>query len=221
MLPEAPAIIAARRKRSFIRAHHLVRISAKNRTSGAEEALGLWDGEDNQTFSPGNTGPLAYLAAGRILNLPDFQYEAGLDARTYEIGLSQTDQATQIAVREYDPRFGRVLIFRTEWDAQGVQIGTPRLVFQGFIDGSPIETPSFGNESGGITLRIVSDAKILTHYGYHMKSDDFQKKRNNDRFRRYSSVQTSDIPWGMERNKAQGGFAGAVKDAVMNKRPKV
>ncbi|MFE3839657.1 hypothetical protein ABNX41_21770, partial [Rhodobacteraceae bacterium PA1-206B] len=65
-LPAAVAAHLAARKPLLV--HQLLWISARNRTSGAVETLGLWTGEDHQSITVGGQSR-TYYGAGAVLGI--------------------------------------------------------------------------------------------------------------------------------------------------------
>lgn len=178
------------------RAHiprYFVWIEAKNRTSGGLETMGLWNGDDTVDVSVVNpdTGlPVTrtYHAAGALLNIDPIPAVSDLSVRTIQIGLSQINAAVQQAIRGYDPRLAKVQIHRGMLDLDTREvIGYPVPLWDGQVNGSPIETPAVGQE-GGIALQVVSHTRMLTRTNAAKRSDETQKLRQGDRLRRYSDT---------------------------------
>lgn len=178
------------------RAHiprYFVWIEARNRSTGDLETMGLWNGEDTvdvAVINPESGLPVTrtYHASGSLLNIDPIPSVSDLTVRNIRIGLSQISAAVQQAIRGYDPRLGRVQIHRGMLDLETREvIGNPVPLWDGQINGSPIETPAVGEE-GGIALDAVSHTRMLTRTNAAKRSDETQKLRDGDRLRRHSDV---------------------------------
>lgn len=194
-----PAAIAARRAaRVSTHVENLVWVTAKNRSTGAAETLGLWTGVDHQNFTIAGQ-VRAYFGAGAVLQVPDIQATVGLEVRRYSIGLSAISPEVEMLIRGYDPKFAPVEIHRAEFDDDGNLLAEPERIFKGLVDGTPIITPAIGGEATA-TLDVVSNAVMLTRWAGVTKSDQVQRKRQDDRFRKYGSIAAKvPIVWGGEK----------------------
>lgn len=202
-----PAVAAHRASRAATHAEILVWVSARNRGTGATEALGLWTGADHETFTIGGQAR-TYYGAGAVLDVPDIEAATGLEVRSYEIGLSAISPEVEMLLRGYDPRQAPVEMHRAEYDTDGNLLAAPERIFKGWVDGTPIITPPVGGVAAA-SLRIVSNARMLTRYGAGTKSDEAQQRRSGDRFRRYGSIAGEvEVVWGAEKVRvAQPGPA--------------
>lgn len=199
MVRTLPAPIVARRAaRLATHTEVLVWVSGKNRTSGAVETMGLWTGSDHQTFTI--RGQVrTYYGAGNVLQVPPIMAVIGLDVRTISVGLASIAPETAIMLRGYDPRFAPAEIHRAEYDEDGNLLAEPERLVKGWINGAPIVTPPIGGTATA-TVDIVSNARMLTRYGNATKSDQYQRRRQDDRIRRYATLtQSADVYWGEEK----------------------
>jgi len=122
--------------------------------------------------------------------------------RTIKISLSPISEAVRKAIREYDARLAPVEIHRglLDLDTRNL-IAPPRPRFVGEVNGAPIETPAAGGE-GSVSLSVVSHTRALTKTNAAKKSDETQKLRGGDRFRRYSDVAGQiEFWWGEKKGK--------------------
>lgn len=183
----------------------LVWISAKHRTTGALERMGLWTGDDHQDFTiRGQTR--TYFGAGRILQVPTIQAVVGLEVRRINISLAAVNNEVEVLLRGYDARFAPAEIHRAEFDGNGNLLAEPERLFKGWINAAPITTPPAGG-TGTATLEIVSNARMLTRFGAMTKSDQMQQLRTGDRFRRWATLtRAAAIFWGEEKLNGYGGF---------------
>ena len=194
----APAIIARRQGRGGTISHALVFVSAKNRATGDIEQLGLWTGDDHQQFTIGGQ-VRTYFGAGNVLDVPPVRTEIGLDVRRYRIGLSAISNEVQTLLRGYDPKGAPVEVHRAEFDGSGNLIAEPERIFRGWVNGAPITTGAMGGQSTA-ALECVSNTRMLTIYGSATKSDEVQRLRQGDRFRRYATAASSaTVYWGETR----------------------
>lgn len=194
-----PAIAARRAARVSTNVENLVWVTARNRTTGAPEALGLWTGVDHQNFTIAGQAR-AYFGAGAVLQVPDIQATVGLEVRRYSIGLSAVSPEVEMLIRGYDPKFAPVEIHRAEFDDNGNLLAEPERIFKGMVDGTPIITPAIGGEATA-TLDVVSNAVMLTRWAGVTKSDQVQRKRQDDRFRKYGSIAAKvPVVWGGEKS---------------------
>lgn len=192
-------------------------ISAKNRETGALESAGFWNGLDtvDVTVVSGTTGEAetrTYTAWGSLLKIDQIQRAPEISIRTIKLNLSQISPAVQQVFRGYDTRLAPVEIHRGFMDLDTHLIIAPPVArFVGWINKAPIMTPAAGGE-GSVTVDAVSHARILTRINPAKRSDESQKRRSGDRFRRYSSVADQwDFFWGEKKGKI---------DAVVDTTPK-
>lgn len=184
-LPAAVAAYLAGRP-DAIRVHTLVWLSARDRTTGLVQTMGLWNGPDHQQFDVG--GLRDYYGAGNVLGLDRITYGSGLDVRTHTITLAAISPEVEQAVRAYDPRFAPVEVHGLLIDpVQNIIVGAPWLALRGWVDEVEIRTPAVGSE-GGIDLRIASASRALTRTLSLKRGDASQQRRGGDRFRRYSEI---------------------------------
>lgn len=203
----AANVVARRAARVSTDARMLVWVGAKNRATGDAEHMGLWTGEDHTDFSIG--GQIrTYFGAGAVLQVPPIQSVIGLEVRRLSIGLAAVSPEVEVLLRGYDPRFAPAEIHRAEFDADGNLLEAPERLFKGWINAAPILTPASGG-MGTATIEIVSNARMLTRYGSATKSDQVQRLRGGDRFRRWATLtRAAAIFWGEEK---LNGYKGVSK----------
>lgn len=182
-------------------------IIAKNRGTGAEETAGFWNGEfaiDVEVIS-GQTGlpeTRTYTGAGSLLQPDDINLVSDLTIQTTRIKLSQTNAAVNNAIRGYDARNAKIEIHYGLLDlATRLLVARPLPHFVGVINKAPVTRPKVGG-SGGVVAEAVSRTRELTIINPAKKSDETQKLRSGDRFRKYGSVAGSwSIFWGEKKDK--------------------
>lgn len=184
---------AAAQSRVGIIRRNFVWLEGKNRVSGAVETMGLWNGDADITINviSGTTGLSTardYVGCGPLLAISPIPLVSDLTIRTVTISLSPIDEAVEQAIRGYDPRQGRVEIHRGFYSLDTHLVVAPPVPrFIGRINKSPIKTPAVGGE-GSVEVECVSDTRELTKINPAKKSDETQKLRSGDRFRRYGTV---------------------------------
>lgn len=171
--------------------------------------MGLWNGEDTVevTVVQAESGlPVTrtYHAAGSLLGIDPIPAVSDLSVRTIQIELSQINAAVQQAIRGYDARLAKLEVHRGLYSLDTrLLVAPPVPLFDGQVNGAPINTPAAGEE-GGISLAVVSHTRVLTRTNPAKRSDETQKLRSGDRFRRYSGVANQwDFFWGEEKGKAE------------------
>ena len=197
-----PATLTALQARDVV-SRALIWISARNRSTNAVETMGLWTGSDHETFDFGGE-PRLYYGAGNVVDLPQITMQAGLAVRMHRLGLtSLTPEAMQL-IRGYDVRFAPVEVHRALFTTNTrLLASTPHLVLKGFVDEVNLGTPAAGGAASCV-LGIVTQARVLTQALSLKKSDETQRLRSGDRFRRWTDVSGSvDVWWGAHR--AGGG----------------
>ncbi|WP_309086381.1 hypothetical protein [Chelativorans sp.] len=203
------ASAAAIQSRTGIIPVNFIWIQAKNRQTGEIEAVGFWSGWDAVTapvLNPDTMLPVVrpYQAGGSVIDVPAIPLESDLTIRTIRIRLSQINDAVENAIRGYDPRLAPVEIHRGFMDTNTHLLVAPALPrFIGWINGAPIRTPAVGGE-GGIEIACVSHTRSLTKVNPMRRSDEQQRLRQDDRFRRYTGAAGAwlqNIHWGEAKSK--------------------
>lgn len=174
-------------------------VEAKNRSTGAVEAMGLWSGDEDVTISvrtpTGGLASRAYLG-GCNLSVSGLQYVADLTDNPITASMSQIAPATQQMVRGTDVRLAYCEVHGTTWNG-GALSSNPDLLWIGIVDDVQIGTPEAGGE-GGIALTIRSEIMSqLTAINPAKSSDSHQKRRApNDRFSEYSgTIKSRKVQW--------------------------
>lgn len=182
--PAIAAHIAARRPTI---ARQLIWVEARNRVSGATEALGLWEGEYTAQFTI-NGVARTYYAGGSVLQLPEITGQVGLDVRTFNVTLSALTPEVQQLMRGYDARLAPCEIHRVLFDpdAPTTMLGEPVRVFKGWIDGAPINESPDGEYV--VDAVLASNSRALTVPLQLRRSDESYRLRSGDRIARYASV---------------------------------
>ena len=196
-----PQIQARRARRAGIVSHALIHVEARIRGSRAPAPLGLWTGDDHLDFTIEGQRRTYYAAS--VLDVPVIRSEIGLAVRRLRIGLVKISPAVEQLIRGYDVRGARIQIHRAEYDDDGNLIEAPERLFKGWVNGAPIVTDAIQNDAGMVivpsraSLECVSNSRMLTMHGNRTKSDEMQRQRGGDRFRRYATVAAeATVYWG-------------------------
>lgn len=216
--PAVQAHLAARKGTQAVR---FVWVEAKNRSTGAVETMGLSQLDDTTTETVINGRTLlptsrVYQGVGANLRVPPIPLTTDFTVRTIRVGLSQISAAAQQLVRGYETRRAPIEIHLGYCDPEtGLLLAPPRPIFVGWVNGNPITTPA-ANSEGGIDVECVSYVRKLTFTNPAKRSDEQQKLRQNDRFRRYTDVAggwVANISWGEEggKNQSSSGFINTVR----------
>ncbi|MBS3980842.1 MAG: hypothetical protein KGZ77_13785 [Rhodobacteraceae bacterium] len=202
---DAPTL-AQFQNRVALSARILVWAVARNRSTGADESLGLWTGAQDASFTIGGT-PRTYAGAGSIMEIPPIVSQSGIAVRMQRISLSPLSPEVAALIRTYDARFAGIEIHRALFDpVTGVLVAEPHRLFKGIIDevALPID-PKTGEVRCDVT--IASSARYLTRTLPLKRSDATQQRRLGDRFLRYVDVSGEvDVYWG--ENRPPGGRVG-------------
>jgi hypothetical protein len=185
-------------------------LTVKGKTLGGSAAeFVYWTGEDNVAVNvvpAGETTPMSRNAVGggTLLDVPVIVDAIGLEARSISFGLDHISDAVgspMDMVYGNNVRVARVELHRALFDPETWNlVSTPHLLFAGRVDGAAVDDAAAGGE-GGLSLEAISSAIDLTRTNPAMESDEQQRRRSGDRFRRYGDtagqVQTW---WGQARD---------------------
>ncbi|MEO9612640.1 MAG: hypothetical protein ABJG86_09695 [Nitratireductor sp.] len=215
-----PAIVSHLQSRAGVVPRSFLWMVGKNRATGEPEAAGFWSDLDAITVTviDGLTGtPVSrdYVGSGTLISVDPVPLVSDLTVRHIRIRLSQVSAEVAQAIRGYDPRLAHVEIHLGLFDpATRTLIAPPVPQFVGQVNGAPIRTPAVGQE-GDITLVVASQTRELTRTNPAKRSDETQRRRGGDRFRRYKDVAGQwEFFWGeksgriAQRRSGGGGALG-------------
>lgn len=188
---------------SGVEPRHLVWIEAKNRSTGATEAVGFWNGLDDRDFTIGGVAR-TYTGAGALLQVGGITGAVGLDVRMHQIGLSGVPQEVLDLIHLYDARLAPIEVHKVFFDpVKGVQIGTPQRVLKGWVDEMDVPRPVDGM-LGKVMQAVASAARALTRKLTTKKSDEAQRRISaTDDFRKYASISGAvGVFWGVKNARA-------------------
>ena len=194
-----PAELSYLQGRNGIKAHALLWVEVRNRSTGARAGVGLWTGEEDRDFVVDGVAR-TYGGAGAILGLDTIVMQVGLTVRMQRLTLSPLAPAVVAILREYDAGMAPAQIHRAMFDPlTGNLIAPPRRIWKGLVDSAPIKTAELGGQSN-VPVVLSSSARALTVGLSLTKSDAVQQLRGGDRIRRYKGT-TGRVPvaWGEAR----------------------
>jgi hypothetical protein len=182
-------------------------ITGHERDTGNPVSVGFWSdlGVVSVSVISGETGTLVtrtYNGSGSMISIDPIPLISDLSIRQVRINLSQINDDVLQIIRLYDARFGTVEIHRGFFDLNTRALIAPPLPhFIGTINNAPLHTPPAGEE-GNVAITVVSHSRELTRTNPTKRSDESQKLRSGDRFRRHSDVVGQwEFWWGEDKGK--------------------
>jgi hypothetical protein len=182
-------------------------LEAKHRDTGAIVREGYWS--DVGTIEAEVIGPdsgiaetRSWFGAGQLIGISPIPAVSNLTVQTVSITLSQIDDRIAQMIRTYDPKFGRVEIFRGLLSVDTRLMVAPAFCrYVGIIDQVEIETPEEGGE-GAVLITASSHTVELTRTSAATRSDADQRLRSatDDFFADAAVVGTWKIFWGQAEN---------------------
>lgn len=195
----------------------LVWIEARNRSTGATETAGFWNGLDERQFTiDGETR--TYVGAGALLGVDPVVATVGLEVRMHRLSLSEITEEVAQAVRGYDARLAPVEVHRAAFDPETNEvIGTPHRVIKGTVDSIKIPEGTEG-ESEPMTLTVADAGRSLTQTLSLKKSDATQRSISaTDKGRLYAAVSGAvKVFWGRLQGNTGAGSTSASLAALRN-----
>lgn len=179
-------------------------------SANAAKTFGFWSGPDNVTATvvkatdPTTTEARAYVGGGSLLTdgVDPIVYQLGLTAQTINVKLSALHSSVKDMVRGYNIRLAEAELHRALFSpSTGLIVSTPYPRFYGIIEGASLTDAAVGGEAP-VTLSITSISIDLTRTNPATESDEQQKLRSGDRFRRYSDAADPFSVWWGEKSSA-------------------
>ena len=198
-----PTSVAYLSARTGVASRHMVHVIARNRTTGAAEALGLWQGDDHLTIAINGTNR-TYYGAGGLIGVEPIRAGIGLEVRMLQLALSPLTPEVAQLLRGYDARLAPAEVHRGLLSLEtGLLIAEPIRVFRGWVDEVKIRTGEVGG-TGEATVTLASAARGLTRPLTLTRSDAEMRRRNaGDAFRRYTDIAGEvGVWWGEKRERA-------------------
>jgi len=186
-----------------VASRHMVHVIGRNRQTGAQEALGLWQGDDHLTIAI-NGANRTYYGAGGLIGVEPIRAGIGLEVRMLQATLSPLTPEVALLLRGYDTRLAPAEVHRGLLSLEtGQLIAEPIRVFRGWVDELKIRTGEVGG-SGEATVTLASAARGLTRALTLTRSDTEMRRRNaGDRFRDYADIAGEvGVWWGEKRERA-------------------
>lgn len=185
-------------------------LTVKGKTlGGSASEFVYWTGEDNIAVNVvplGETTPVSRNAVGggTLLDVPQIVDAIGLEARSVAFGLDHISDAAggpMDMVYGNNVRVAWVEMHRGLFDpATWNLVAAPHLMFAGRVDGASVNDAAAGGE-GGLSLEAVASAIDLTRTNPAMESDEQQRRRDGDRFRRHGDTAGQvDTWWGQAKS---------------------
>lgn len=191
--------LAHLQSRDGLASYALVWVEARNRITGLVETLGLWTGAQDRSFTI-ETEPRFYFGAGGLVGVPPIAMQVGLAVRMQTLQLAPVSAEVIQLIRGYDARHAPVEIHAAFLHpVTRALIEEPTRLFKGYIDALSIAEGATDGESS-CEVTVASAARGLTRTLPLRRSDEVQKRKGGDRFRRYADVSGSvDVWWGQKR----------------------
>lgn len=170
---------------------------------GSAVTFAYWTGEDNVAINvvpAGAETPVSrnFVGGATLLDVPAVVDAIGLEARSISLGLDHISTAVgspMDMVFGNNVRVARVELHRALFDPSTWNlVSTPHLIFAGRVDGASVDDAAAGGE-GGLSLEVISNAIDLTRTSPAMESDEQQRRRSGDRFRRYGDTAGQVSTW--------------------------
>ena len=188
---------------SGVASRHMVHVIGRNRDTDAQEALGLWQGDDHLTIAIGGVNR-TYYGAGGLIGVEPIRAGIGLEVRMLQATLSPLTPEVALLLRGYDTRLAPAEVHRGLLSLEtGQLIAEPIRVFRGWVDALKIRTGEVGS-TGEATVTLASAARGLTRALTLTRSDTEMRRRNTgDRFRDYADIAGEvGVWWGEKRERA-------------------
>jgi hypothetical protein len=165
----------------------LLYVQTRNRDTGAPFPIGLWNGDDSVSLTIGGS-PRSYFGAQGLFTVDPVIYGSGTLIRTQRVTLSGIAPEAEDMVRGFIIRGVAADLRLALFNPVDMTLIESRRMFQGFVNKAPIVTPEIGGASPSIALELASSMRLLTRTVAVKKTDQSQRLRQDDRFRRYGSI---------------------------------
>ncbi len=186
-------------------------IVAKNRSTGADEAAGIWNGAVPVTanMTNGFTGASVsrdFVGAGSLIDVGAVPLTTDITARRLIIRLSRINAAVEAIIRTYDARGAKIEYGRGIFNVlTNILVADIRPWFIGQIDKLDWPTGPVGGD-GSLVITAMSRTRELTIVSHDVRSHESQLERSGgtDHFYKDTAVVGQWIlPWG--KHSAQVG----------------
>lgn len=175
-------------------------IEPRNRSTGAREGLGLWNGDDHQDFVvEGETR--TFFGAGNVLGLQPIRSVTGLDVIYHSIELPPFTDEVRIILDQYDGHLAPVRIYSLALDVDTMEpLAAPIRFVKGTLQEAPKTLPPVLGTTSKYVLKIASNARRLTQGLPIYRSQNWLERRaSGDLGREHIGVSPDwVVPWGEE-----------------------
>jgi hypothetical protein len=191
----------------------LVWFAAKNRDTGETEYLGMWNGDDHQSFVVDGETRL-YYGAGNLISVGDLVTQASLNIRMLSFGFSHITPELNQVLRLYDPKRAPIEVHLAFFSPETNNLVAPPVrMHKGWVNKFKISTPP-KNDTGSATMDAVGHTRLLTKKLAARRSNENQRKRAgaDTFFTDVGMTGTVTTPWGAKGVGAMsngGGGSGA------------
>lgn len=184
-------------------ARDFVWFTVRDRSNGSAHSEGFWsDVTDVQAdvidpLTGATVSRLFYGGAG-LVEISPITMAANLVVQTVEMTLSQIDDRIANLIRGYDPKQGRLTIFRGKLDpATGALLAAAKPIFFGRINDVTIDTPAEGG-TGGVAVSCVTATQEIMRASAATRSDADQRRRKatDNFFQDAGTAGLLEIYWG-------------------------
>jgi hypothetical protein len=183
-------------------------IVVRDRTTGDSVSDGMWS--DYGTIAAHVVNPdtgiaesRTFTGAGGLISISDVALVNNLTVQNVTIVANQLVDRVNELMRDYDPKQGRVEVYRGLFDpATRIMVAPAECRFVGFIDQVEINTPKEGEE-GGVTITCASHTQELTRSNPDTRSDASQRLRSatDNFFQDAAVVGDWEFFWGKKNGK--------------------
>lgn len=174
--------------RSAVMPRWLLWVAAKEFGTLASAPLGLWNGDDDLSFSIAGS-PRTYLGALSRFEVEPITYATGLDVRTLSITLAANAPETEDLVRGFIIRLAAVELHLALLDPQTTDLIDVQPMFRGFVNRAPLSTPAQGG-GDSVTIELVSRMRTMALPGPALKKTNQSHilRDATDDFRQYGAT---------------------------------
>ncbi len=203
----SPEILAALEQRALMLRDFLW-FTVRTRDAGAPVSEGYWSDVGTvsaQVVNP-KTGAVesrTFKGGGALIQGEPVPLVSNMTVQTVDFRVSQVHTDIERLLREYDPRQGRIELFRGLFNPDSKQLVAPAVArFTGFIDKIKVTTPP-ENEEGEIVITCASNTQEFTRSNPALRTDADQRRRlaTDNFFQDVSVAGELEIFWGEEKSR--------------------
>lgn len=186
-------------------ARDFVWFTVRDRSTGSPYSEGYWS--DIGTVAVQVDSPSAgvvtrtFQGAADLISIDAVASTTTLVVQQTQMRLSQVSPRINQLIRDYDPKFGRVEVFRAELDPVTRQpTGPAECILNAIINDLEVDTPAEGGD-GAVVLTLVTATQEITRRGASTRSDADQRRRSptDNFFQDAGTAGLLDIFWGVPR----------------------